>query len=309
MEYSKPALTTEQMIEKLKKRGMIFADENVAVRKLSHINYYRLSAYWFPYLVDKDVDEGIFATGTTFESMIDQYEFDKKLRAEILNSIELIEVSVRRTWASSLGLEYGAFAHLQASIMKDRNIWHTSTSRLQNEYNKSREEFIRHHHDTYPDLLLPPIWVTSEITTIGSLFHLIDNLKELKDKKIISRHYHLDEDVFTSFLRHISDIRNICAHHGRLWNKKHTRRFQMPKSKNGDFKFRFNRKKYESNKIYNTIEMLAYFEYVILGAETIRTRLSDLFKEFPLIDKIAMGYPRELVVAPDTSPSEGGPVI
>ena len=295
MEYIKPALTTDQMIEKLKKRGMSFDDEEAAIQKLSHINYYRLSAYWFPYLVDRDIDEGFFIPGTTFETMIDQYEFDRRLRFEILSTIELIEVSVRRTWASSLGLEYGAFAHMQPSIMKDRSKWHTSTQKLQNEYNKSREDFIKHHHETYPDLLLPPIWVTSEITTIGSLFHLIDNLKELKDKKSISRHYQLDEDVFTSFLRHISDIRNICAHHGRLWNKKYTRRFQMPKSKHGDFKFRFNRKKYESNKIYNTIEMLAYFEYMILGTETIRMRISKLFKEFPLIDKIAMGYPSELV--------------
>ena len=295
MKYNKPALTTDQMIEKLKKRGMIFVDEDTAVQKLSHINYYRLSAYWFPYLEDKDIDEGLFTPGTTFESMIEEYEFDRRLRTEVLSSIETIEISVRRTWASSLGLKYGAFAHLQASIMKNRNTWHISTSRLQNEYNKSREEFIRHHHETYPDLLLPPIWVTSEITTIGNLFHLIDNLKELQDRKSISRHYFLDEDVFTSFLRHISDIRNVCAHHARLWNKRYTRRFQMPKSKKAGFKFRFNKAKYESNKIYNTIEMLAYFEFIILGEETIRSRISDLFVQFPDIDKLAMGYPRELL--------------
>lgn len=301
MNYTKLPLTTEAMISKLKKRGMIFSDENFAVQKLSHINYYRLSAYWFPYLVDKDIEEGFFIPETTFDSIIEQYEFDRKLRAEIMGAIELIEISLRRTWASTLGLEYGPFAHLQAGITSNRSDWHNTVVGLQNEYNRSKEEFIRHHHENYPDLILPPIWVTSEITTIGNLYHLIKNLKEIKDKKSISRHYFLDEEVLTSFLMHISDIRNVCAHHGRLWNRKLVRRFQIPKSDKTGFKFRFNTKKYESNKIYNTIEMLAYFEYTILGAHTIRERIKELLGEFPAIDKYAMGFPR------DTKPNSINP--
>ena len=273
---------------------MLFSDEKLATQKLSHINYYRLSAYWYPYLVDKDIDEGSFIPGTTFELILQQHEFDRKFRAEVMSTIELIEISLRRTWASALGLEYGAFAHLQAGIISDRKLWHNTVIGLLNEYNRSKEEFIRHHHENYPDLLLPPIWVTSEITTIGNLYHLIKNLRELKDKKIISRHYLLDDEVLTSFLMHISDVRNICAQHGRLWNKKLVRRFQVPKSNKTSFKFRFNRKKYESNKIYNTIEMLAYFEHMILGKETIRQRVSALLGEFPEIDKVAMGFPRDL---------------
>ena len=40
--------------------------------------------------------------------------------------------------------------------------------------------------------------------------------------------------------------------------------------------------------------MLAYFEHMILGKETIRQRVSALLGEFPEIDKVAMGFPRDL---------------
>ena len=49
--YSKPALTIEQQIALLESRGLSIPDLARAVRHLSNISYYRLSAYMLPYRV------------------------------------------------------------------------------------------------------------------------------------------------------------------------------------------------------------------------------------------------------------------
>ena len=44
-------------------------------------NYgYRLSAYWFPYKTTDDEGKAIFAEGTSFEEVMNNYNFDRDLR-------------------------------------------------------------------------------------------------------------------------------------------------------------------------------------------------------------------------------------
>lgn len=49
MRFAKPALTVEQQVELLEKRGMVIQDRARAAHYLTHINYYRLRAYWLPF--------------------------------------------------------------------------------------------------------------------------------------------------------------------------------------------------------------------------------------------------------------------
>ena len=47
--YIKPALSFEAQVGQLARRGMLFNDRAAAARTLTHVNYYRLSAYWPPF--------------------------------------------------------------------------------------------------------------------------------------------------------------------------------------------------------------------------------------------------------------------
>ena len=80
--YQKPALTFEQQIDKLEVCGIIIKDRKLALQHLSAISYYQLSAYWYPYKVRKNgviVGDQI-EPGTSFEQVIEIYEFDRQLR-------------------------------------------------------------------------------------------------------------------------------------------------------------------------------------------------------------------------------------
>lgn len=58
-----------------------------------------------------------------------------------------------------------------------------------------------------------------ELLTIGQLSRLFTALKDNSDKEAIALFFGLHHSTFTSWLHTITYIRNICAHHSRLWNR------------------------------------------------------------------------------------------
>lgn len=87
-------------------------DENFAIQKLQHISYYRLSAYFLPFQATKDR----FDEGTTFESIIDVYHFDRELRILTFNAIEKIEIFLRTSIAYNFSKDYDAFGYSDQKI-------------------------------------------------------------------------------------------------------------------------------------------------------------------------------------------------
>lgn len=77
---------------------------------------------------------------------------------------------------------------------------------------------LEHYLTTYGTPELPPSWLMVETLTIGSLDHLIRNLSRRADKTAIARTVGINAALLESWLRTYVRVRNICAHHGRLWN-------------------------------------------------------------------------------------------
>ena len=81
MRYIKPALSFEQQAQRLIDRGLIVKDKSDLIKHLSGVNYYRLSAYWYPYKqIDTKTGEEYFLPNTDFEKIWRRYVFDRKLR-------------------------------------------------------------------------------------------------------------------------------------------------------------------------------------------------------------------------------------
>ena len=76
--YTKPPLGIEEQLTLLKKRGLIISDDTFAYRVLSTVEYYRLTAYLYPFR-DK-TDSECFISGTTLDKVWRFYRFDRKLR-------------------------------------------------------------------------------------------------------------------------------------------------------------------------------------------------------------------------------------
>lgn len=232
MKYNKPALTVPQQIELLQSRGMQFPDVERARHYLQEINYYRLAGYWLRFEAEHATHR--FADGVTFDVVLADYVFDRELKLFVMDAIERIEVALRTRWARELGLRYGAHAHLDHTLFKPRGkTWDhdVSVASLRTEVARSRELFVKNYQKY--DESLPPIWVCVEVMSLGQLSRWFASLTQASDRAAIVEGLYLDERLVTSFLHHISVVRNICAHHGRLLGKKLTFPVQLPR-KNPD---------------------------------------------------------------------------
>ena len=94
MRYSKPALSIQDQIDRLKNRGLTIADEQKAILYLSNISYYRLRAYTHPFQDNTDPNHP-FTCQITFEEILSLYVFDRQFRLLVLDAIEKIEISFR----------------------------------------------------------------------------------------------------------------------------------------------------------------------------------------------------------------------
>jgi len=288
LKYNKLPLTYDQQVEQLINRGMIIPNREKAAHYLSHLNYYRLSGYWLPFEASHETHQ--FLPGITFDHVLSLYIFDRELKILIMDAVERIEVSVRTQWAYHLSSRYGSHAHLNSSIFGHQGDYLKTLSFLCNEIARSEKQvFIKHLLNTY-DETTPPIWAIVEIMSFGQISKLYSNIRERKDRKLISDHYKLDESVLISFMRHLNIIRNMCAHHSRLWNRKLTTEMVLPK------KPAFLNKTLNINerkKIYNSLVMMAYFLDIISPNNHFKCRLLHLLNTHPIADTEQMGFPKD----------------
>lgn len=223
--YGKQALTYTDQINQLKARGLSIGDEAKAAHLLEVVSYYRLSGYWFPLLADKQTH--LFKPNASFETAFSLYCFDRELRKLALAELEKIEVAVRAKMIYILSHRHGPFWFQEPHLFVNPVSHANSLSKIGEEFNRSDEEFIVTFRNKYTEPL-PPSWMTLEITSFGSLSMLYKNLKPGKEKREIAHYFGLADSVFETWLHSIVYLRNVCAHHSRLWNRAMSIRPQIP---------------------------------------------------------------------------------
>lgn len=215
----------EDQLEILKSRNMKVEDDKKAIEVLRMANYYRITAYVLQFK-----NENGYIEGTSFNNMYQLYKFDKRLRHILLEILESIEISLRTYIAYHLSLKYGAEAHKNEEIFNCKEYYkgyddeegrhHNGLiDEIRSEINKNKKElFVKHHINKYKGHF--PIWVIVELFSFEMLSKTYGNLI-LKDKKAIANGcFNINYKLLDSWLKHLSYTRNICAHYGRLYNKK-----------------------------------------------------------------------------------------
>jgi abortive infection bacteriophage resistance protein len=288
--YGKPALSTDEQLDLLIRRGMHIADRVSALRNLNHISYYRLRAYWLPFEQAPILsDDHAFCAGTYFSEVMAIYSFDRTLRLLLIDAIERVEISLRTRWANELSLRYGPFAHEEIAHFSNASIWQQGLGELGKEYARSRETFAEHYRNQYPNLKTPPLWVACELMTLGQLSRWLQNLRTPKDRQTIADAYGLDEKVLVSFIHHLTVVRNHCAHHGRIWNRKLSLKMLIPNKKPAGLSAAFHPE--QDRRIYNTLTMLAYLLQIISTDRVWQENLIRLIEQTPHVDVAVMGFP------------------
>lgn len=238
MVYQRPWKSFHQQLDILLQRGIQVSDEAAALEHLERVGYYRLSAYWYPFRVFKTIGHDKhhrpvnqatdqFVPGTEFNDAIRLYLFDKKLRLHLTDALERVEVALRVDIAYVLG-EQDAFAHLKREtfhksfarkpVGKERKeafvSWQGHAKRMED---RSKEDFVKHYRQKHSFRL--PIWVAVETWDFGTLSHLFAMMKVPDQKRIAHKYGVHDWQIFQSWLRSLNYLRNLCAHHSRLWNR------------------------------------------------------------------------------------------
>ncbi|MBU0457823.1 Abi family protein [Patescibacteria group bacterium] len=216
MKYSKPPLSIDDQLSLLQSRGVIVEQEEYARNFLRHVGYYHLSAYCKHYQNHDDV----FIEGTTFEQIKDTYTFDRRLILLCFDAIERIEISLRAQMTNELAMSHGVLWYLEEDLYGNQQKLLRSQEDFKEEIDKtkSREGFLKEFYRKYTTENWPPSWIMMEILSFGKTVRCLGNLKRNHQNRI-SAAYQINNIVLLSWLRGLVDIRNICAHHERLWNR------------------------------------------------------------------------------------------
>ena len=230
MKYSKEPLTIEQQADLLLQRGLQ-ADKKNLVKILSSINYYRLSGYLYPY---KDAETKAFKENTNLEDVMKVYDFDRRLRFLLFEGVKKVEIFFKTKVAYSFSHEYGCFAYTNGEHfpnMKEVEFAKFLES-LKSESRRSKEVFVKHFFDKYGDShQILPLWMAVELLSFGLIsrfFSGLDNSLKVK----ISRDFEVNHRVLSSWMRSFCYVRNLCAHHSRLWNRQLAIKPKIPKKHN-----------------------------------------------------------------------------
>ena len=290
MEFGKPALTAPRQVARLKSRGMDMGNEAQAERWLRRIPYYRLKPYWLPFEIPAGDGGGkMFREGTSFESILSLYAFDRELRILVLGAVEPVEIALRGEWVRLIAESHGPHGYLNQDIHFDKRQHAESVSSLAKEFRRSTDDFSRHYREKYAHPPLPPVWMAAEILSLGQLSKWIANLRRA-DRKLIADAFALHEQGLVSVMHHLSYIRNICAHHGRLWNKHLI--FAMAASKFPEVLQESLRGAHE-HRLYGTLVMLDYLLAFAAPEMQWRERVVGLLDGCPLADTSRMGFPED----------------
>lgn len=294
--YLKPPLDYKEQLSRLKDRGLSFEGcEEKGLHLLEKLSYYRLSGYWYT-LLKSPKKEHLFKVNAHFNQAFELYKFDRELRLLILNQIEKIEVAVRAVIAYECSHSWGAFWLSDSNNFKSHHQHTKDTSKVFGEIGRSKELFISEYKKKYIEEL-PPSWMSLEVCSFGSLSYIYSNLKGGRTKRSISAKFGLKDDVFGTWLHTLVYIRNICAHHSRLWNKNLQIKATVPEqvSLNWILAFynidtRTNEKKHIKTRTYFVLCMLKYLLQSVNPNNTFKEKIDELFMTYDLVDRKALGY-------------------
>ena len=293
MRYTKPALSFDQQAQRLIDRGLLVADRAALVQCLRSVNYYRLSAYWYPFKqIDATTGRERFAPHTSFELIWRRYTFDRQLRLRVMDAVERVEVAVLRTrLVEQFTRLHGPFGYGDRRNFRPEFLpgdYARLLSDLDDEVNRSKEEFVRRFQGKYTAEPHLPLWMAVEVMTFGQLFTFFRHMHR-SEQQALAKQFDLYPPVLESWLHSLNFIRNACAHHARLWNREIPIRPALPEKRHHPewhtpITFR-------NDRLGAVLTLLCYLLGYIDPQHGWQIRLAQLFAAYPEIPLKSMGLP------------------
>lgn len=217
----KPFKTYEEQLSILKRRGMIIEDEEYALKVLKSENYYRLSGYWLTMLVraENDSEEDRFYLGTTFDNLMDLYEFDADLRSVVFDAVRIVETNIKSFVAYCHAEKYGPLGYLDSKNFNNAKFHSATLDILKKDVAINKNEAVIKHH-IYNKGGNVPIWAIVDFMTFDQISRLYKNMLP-QDKRYIAKYYYgiPNREYIENWIQCAVVARNIAAHSARFYNR------------------------------------------------------------------------------------------
>ncbi len=226
----KPPMTITQQLKLLQSRGMRINDHLLAETYLQSNHYYHLNIYFHKFM---QLNCDNFIPGTSFNDIINANTNDSWLRRELSLLLEPLEIKLRSFLAYYLAINYGSDVFYNRSVFNEKNYYDRLQNNLFNDLRKRQKDpVIIHHKNKYDGKF--PIWVIIEFFSFNQTSKLFSSLKTT-DQKSISNYFNgLNEDFLGNWFHALSVLRNICAHFGYLYKRKHNPKLRLMPDFNWD---------------------------------------------------------------------------
>lgn len=294
MIFDKPPLPEEKHLELLESRGLEIPDRTKALRCLRYIGYYRLSGYFY-FFLNEHKKEHSFRKGVTFNDVVKLYSFDRKMRLLLLSQVEKVEVAFRARISDIMGkLTGNAHWYLDNQYFEDSE-WFIHAEFIEEIRKaidkKKNSAFVEHYKKQYTSPDLPPSWMIFEVVSFGTIVMLFKHLNSRHSlghfKKKIANEFNLPVPALAYWMEACNSLRNICAHHERVWNasfiKKPTFKIDgMVPLEPGN-----------SGRLYPQLLMLCILLKSIHPGSDLFDELKALLSRYPEVPKGIMGFPTD----------------
>lgn len=237
---SKPFKSFDEQIEILKKRNLIFLDEEISKNYLKSYGYYEIiNGYKQPFLKDPETDKVTFKNNTTFEHIYDLYNFDKSLRSAVLEALEDFEQYFKTAMAYTIAdlisedqNKYLAKYHYNTGHnqkkMSDREKMLEGFKRI---INRSTVQPFLHYRNDFHNI---PPWILTKGMSFGNSIYWYRLSKPKIRNAVISSMLKTDDfpvetndleikQFFGDILNLYLGYRNAAAHNGRIYNYRSTK--------------------------------------------------------------------------------------
>lgn len=232
-----------------------------------------------------------FAQNSSFTFATNLYVFDRELRSLIFTAIQDIEIAFRTRIIHYFSMEHGPFWFMDASKFKNQSIFNSCLDNIATEVNRSKEDFISEYYNSYTAPSFPPAWKTLEVVSFGTLSKLFCNFKDNSVKKKVAKEFLLPQYLYLeNWIKCIAVLRNACAHHARIWNRRFPTMPIMPNYLPSQWLITGN---FRPNKLYPQLCCLAYLEQSIAANGSFSTRLLKLIDKSEIVNTRSMGFPQE----------------
>ena len=288
MQYAKPALSILQQLALLQSRGLSILDAGEAERALARLSYYRLSAYFLSFQTPNDPTHA-FRPGTTFADALRLYEFDEELRLLVFRATGTLEIALRAQLAYQNSLLLGPHWYEDPSAAINAFRFRDNLNGLDKDLARASEVFLDHYRTTYTSPARPPSWISLEVASMGLTSKLLNNLRSSPATVAIGAYFGVDEFVLKSWMRMLSYVRNVCAHHARLWNRTLTVRPILPRRTVHRW---LANPRIADDRLYSVLAVTAYLLTSIEPAagQRFKRNLRTLLQAYPSIPVAVMGF-------------------